>query len=88
MMRWVKLLSESGEQLSLIEYLTSNTVRFWGTVKTDADGIYRIAAYSPDRELKTVKEPIASLEEAQTVVEKFLFDNGTLKEGDEVEYDE
>lgn len=86
-MRWVKLLSESGEQISLIEYLTPTTIRFWGTVKMDNNGVYRIAAYSPSRELKTVEELIESLEEAQTVIEKFLFDNGTLKEGDEVEYE-
>jgi hypothetical protein len=89
MMKWVKLLSWAGEQYSLLESSEDSFyVKFWGTVKPDfTNGNYHVVAYTPDRELKTIQETITSLEEAQEAIEKFLFDTGTLKEGDEIEYE-
>ena len=88
-MKWVKLLSQTGEQYSLVEFVDSSIfIKFWGTVKPDlTNGNYQVAAYTPDRELKTIQEVIPSLEEAQEAIENFLFDTGTLKEGDEIEYE-
>lgn len=88
-MKWITLVSqESGEHMGLIEFISETNVQFWGAIKFDTDsGKYDAVAFSPDRVLHSVDIQFDSIEEAQTAIESFLFDNGIINEGDEVEYE-
>ena len=84
--KWVNIFNTEGQQKSLIEFVSKNTIIFHGMVFSDEFSI-KIAARDKNRELKTVEENIPSVEEGMIAVEKFLFDSGVLVEGDEIEYE-
>lgn len=74
------------KSVSLIEYLPIDSAMiFWGSIHED-EGEYEIVARSKDRALKTIEEKLTSLKDAQDAIEKFLFDEGVLEEGDEIGY--
>ncbi len=60
--------------------------QFWGSA-WDKEGGYNVVAFDKQRHLQTVQETITDIEEAKLAIEKFLFDNEIIMEGDEVLYE-
>ncbi len=86
-----KLITHAGNEthrsMSLIENLEANKCMFWASIdlEPNSDGKYMFVAWNKNRgKLLTTDFSAPSIEEAQEAIEKFLFDQGVLQEGDEV----
>jgi len=70
--------------ISLTEAFNGMTMRIWGICHKEGE-LYKVAVRTKDRkDLRTIEE-LLPLEEAKLAIEKKLFDDGVISEGDEVE---
>lgn len=81
---WVTLLSGTGSFITLLDVTQGHIVRACGTLVPE-NGLFHVLVTNPETREKLTINELLSLEDGKTAIEKKLFDDGIIEDGDLLE---
>jgi hypothetical protein len=82
--RWVTLLNGTGSFITLLDVTQGHIVTACGTLVPE-NGLFHVLVTNPQTYEKLTINELLPLDEAKSAVEKKLFDDGIIEDGDLLE---